>query len=376
MTHAAVSGAWRTRTVFMSTGLLLLGMIAVSFLGSNFEILLSENVKVHSPRPVLNVLISQSDGNMIYTINGAPAFTFKEDVAFSAPKGGNDYMKAYPLEGCTLVGLACASDSVFFSDIALQVSNAYINGTFTHVINGIGLPLYTQVDPNPEFNVLYALEQLYDSAFATSHVHDYSSRIPALGSDWIYLPFRNGTHAFDASPNVAVYDVDLRDVTSQQISAVKNAGSVVVCRIIAGAAIEHFPGSAHVVVGQKVLPKSVTVGAVPGKDGEHFLNVDLPSVKDAVELMIKRAAAAGCDGVEYERTQFTSYQSSAAAEPEQLAYHQWLTQKAQSYKLFSVLRNEGSLTASYASSYNALVQQNVRLVFFSFCTLCIWCVLE
>jgi hypothetical protein len=188
----------------------------------------------------------------------------------------------------------------------------------------------------------------------------YSNRLPALGSDWIYLPFINGTHAFDASANVAVYDVDVRDVTSKQISAVKNAGSVVICRIMAGAATEHFPGSAHVVVGQKVLPKSVTVGAVPGKVGEHFLNVDLPSVKDAVESMIKRAAAAGCDGVEYERTQFTSYQLSSAAEPEQLAYHQWLTQKARSHNLFSVLRNEGSLTASYASSYDALVQQNVR----------------
>ncbi len=240
------------------------------------------------------------------------------------------------------------------------MSNAHINGSFTHVINGIGLPLYTQIDPNPEFNVLYALSELYDTAFSTSPVHDYSSRLPALGSSWIYMPFRNGTQPFDASPNVAVYDVDVRDVTSDQISALKSAGSVVICRVMAGAALEHFPGSAHVSVGKNVLPKSATVGAVPGKSGEHFLNVDLPSVKDAVESLIKRAAAAGCDGVEYMRTQFTSYQQAAAVEPEQLAYHQWLTLKARSQKMFSVLRNEGSLTASYGLSYDALVQQNVR----------------
>ena len=194
-------------------------------------------------------------------------------------------------------------------------------------------------------------------------MRDYSSRVPALGSSWFYQPFRNGTHPLDASANVAVYDVDLRDVTSQQISALKNAGSVVICRIIAGAALEHFPGSAHVTMGDTVLPKSVTVGAVPGKTGEHFLNTGLPSVKHAIELMIQNAAASGCDGTEYLRTQFTSYQLADAVEPEELAYHQWLTQKARSQKLFSVLRNEGSLTASYGSSYDALVQQNVRRLF-------------
>ena len=76
--------------------------------------------------------------------------------------------------------------------------------------------------------------------------------------------------------------------------------------------------------------------------------------------MIQRAASHGCDGTEYMRTQFTSYQSQHVAEPEELAYHQWLTQLAQSLKMFSVLTNEGSLTASYSSSYDALVQQNVR----------------
>ncbi len=64
------------------------------------------------------------------------------------------------------------------------------------------------------------------------------------------------------------------------------------------------------------------------------------------------------------RTQFTSYLLAGVGEPEQLAFHQWLTQTAHSHKLFSVLRNEGSLTASYGSMYDALVQQNVRLLSF------------
>ena len=64
------------------------------------------------------------------------------------------------------------------------------------------------------------------------------------------------------------------------------------------------------------------------------------------------------------RTQFTSYLLAGVEEPEQLAFHQWLTQTARSHKMFSVLRNEGSLTASYGSTYDALVQQNVRLLSF------------
>lgn len=344
MNPSPLLSAPRKRAVYVATGFLLLGMVAISFYGAVPSGLLSAQMKLHEPRPVLNILLAVSDGSLIYTINGAPAYTFKEDTAFSPPKGDSNFMKSHPIEGCTLVG------------------NTHINGTFTHVINGIGLPLYTRLDDSPDLPILYALNQYYDAAFSTGHVRDFSSRVPALGSSWLYLPFRNGTQPLDASANVAVYDVDLRDVTSQQISALKNAGSVVICRIIAGAALEHFPGSAHVTIGDSVLPKSVTVGPVPGKTGEHFLNTGLPSVKHAMELMIERAAASGCDGTEYMLTQFTSYQLADAVEPEELAYHQWLTQKARSQKLFSVLRNEGSLTASYGSSYDALVQQNMFLV--------------
>jgi hypothetical protein len=174
-----------------------------------------------------------------------------------------------------------------------------MNGTSTHVINGIGLPLYTQRADSPELTVLNALDQYYDLASTTANIYEYSSRLPALGSTWIYLPFANATRPLDASANVAVYDVDLRDVTSQQVSALKSSGSVVVCRIIAGAATELSPGSSHVLLGDSLLPKSATVGAVPGKNGEHFLNIGLPSVKRAIEMSVQRAAASGCDGAEY-----------------------------------------------------------------------------
>ena len=353
--------------MLFSTGLLFLGMVAVSFFGGGTiaVYLLPEPFKAHAPRPVLNVLISVSDGNSIYTINGEPAYTFKDDTAFSPPKGDNDYMKSYPLEGSTLVCRCLYSPCSWFAchKVALtihQVSNAHIDGTFTHVINNIGLPLYTRL-PEGQDNlaVFNALNEYYAPAFSTANIKDYSSRLPALGSSWIYQPFVNGTRPIDASADVAVYDVDLRDVSPQQISALKSAGSVVMCRIIAGAALEQSAGSDSVMLGDAVLPKSSTVGPVPGKSGEHFLNIGLPSVKEAVVTLIKRAASSGCDGVEYMRTQFTSYQFAAVAKPEELAYHQWLTQNAHSQNMFSVLRNEGSLTASYASSYDVLVQQNV-----------------
>ncbi len=390
MSRAGVSLSSRMRAVFATTVLLFLGMVAVTLFGSASSTFLSEKVNVHAPRPVVNVLISLVDGDMMYTINGAPAFTFKDDAPFSPPKGSaNEYMKAYPIDGATVVRVHAY---VYFplNLTGFQVSNAHINGTFTHLVNGIGLPLYTRLPESDNPAVVFALNDYYDPAFATSAVHDFSSRLPALGSSWIYQPFRNGSRPFDASVNVAVYDVDLRDVTHQQISALKNAGSVVICRLNVGAATEHYPGSALVSVGDVVLPKSVTVGAVPGSKGEHFLNIDLPSVKNAVKSIIQLAASYGCDGTEYMRTQFTAYQSQRkVTEPEELAYHQWLTQLARSLKMFSVLTNDGSLTASYSSSYDALVQQNVCQMFvcrsgiffllifvvfsaFNFLTRCFW----
>jgi hypothetical protein len=348
------------RTIFVTVGLLVLGIFSVSFLNGGLMRVLSEEFNVHAPRPILSVLISISDGQSIYTINGAPAFTFKDDSAFSPPKGDNDYMKSYSLEGATLVRLSVMWSYYDASLTTAQVSNANINGTFSHVVNGIGLPLYTQVSIDLiNLSLLNTLNDYYAPAFATSNVHDYSSRLPALGSSWLYQPFMNGTMPFDASADVAVYDVDLRDVTKQQISALKGAGSVVICRILAGAALQHHSGSAHVQVGQSILPKSVSQGAVPGKSGEVFINFGLPDVKHAIEILIERAASFGCDGAEYMRTQFTSFQSVAVDEPEQLAFHQWLTQTARTKGMFSVLRNEGSLTPSYGSTYDALVQQNV-----------------
>jgi hypothetical protein len=98
-----VRGAQRSRAVFVASCLLMLGMAVVSFFGSSPTNVLSGQMKLHKNRPVLSVLIAVSDGSMVYTINGAPAYTFKEDSAFSPPKGDSNFMQSHPIEGSTLV---------------------------------------------------------------------------------------------------------------------------------------------------------------------------------------------------------------------------------------------------------------------------------
>ena len=93
----------RARAVFVATGLLLLGMVAVSFFGELPVTLLSGHIKVHEARPLLSVAVASSDGNMIYTINGEPAYTFKDDTAYNPPKGDSNFMRSHPIEGFTLV---------------------------------------------------------------------------------------------------------------------------------------------------------------------------------------------------------------------------------------------------------------------------------
>ncbi len=40
---------------------------------------------------------------MIYTINGEPAYTFKDDTAYNPPKGDSNFMRSHPIDGFTLV---------------------------------------------------------------------------------------------------------------------------------------------------------------------------------------------------------------------------------------------------------------------------------
>ena len=103
MNPSPLLSAPRKRAVYLATGFLLLGMVAVSFYGAVPTGLLSAQMKLHEPRPVLNILLAVSDGSLIYTINGAPAYTFKEDTAFSPPQGDSNFMKSHPIEGSTLV---------------------------------------------------------------------------------------------------------------------------------------------------------------------------------------------------------------------------------------------------------------------------------
>jgi hypothetical protein len=98
-----VRGAQRSRAVLAAAGLLLLAMAVVSFLGAAPTTVLSRQMKLHKNRPVLSVLVAVSDGSMVYTINGAPAYTFKEDSAFSPPKGDSNFMQSHLIEGSTLV---------------------------------------------------------------------------------------------------------------------------------------------------------------------------------------------------------------------------------------------------------------------------------
>jgi len=133
MSRVAVSS--RMRAILATTALLFLGVVAITLFGSVTSSFLSEQIKVHAPRPVLNVLISSVDGDTIYTVNGAPAFTFKDDTSFSPPKGDNDYMKSYPIDGATLVRnsrVVCSIQTCLLLLLpqtltVAQVSHAHIN---------------------------------------------------------------------------------------------------------------------------------------------------------------------------------------------------------------------------------------------------------
>jgi hypothetical protein len=112
--------------------------------------------------------------------------------------------------------------------------------------------------------------------------------IPTNGELWNYQlasPF------VDISDAISIYDIDLEDVSAEQIAELKAAKKKVICYFSAGSYESWRQDSTD--FDERDLGKPLT-----GWEGERWLNISSPNVHEIMRRRIKLAAKKHCDAID------------------------------------------------------------------------------
>lgn len=175
---------------------------------------------------------------------------------------------------------------------------------------------------------------------------------PITAGDW-YRPSLNTTWQWqllgdkiNSSYNVALYDVDLFDQSSEQIAGLQGAGRKVICYFSAGSSEDWRLDFTRFAPGEMGMP-------LDGWQGERWLDVRSPNVWSIMIDRLDLARAKGCDGVEPDNVDgyanHTGFPLSAA---DQLAYNRHLANAAHERGLAIGLKNNGAQAALLVSYYD------------------------
>jgi len=151
--------------------------------------------------------------------------------------------------------------------------------------------------------------------------------------------------------NVDVYDVDLFDTNSSQITSLKGAGRKVICYFSAGSSENWRSDFSN--FNTSDMGKNLS-----GWDGEKWLDIRSQNVLDIMEARLDLAVAKGCDGVEPDNmdgyTQDSCFNISAN---DQLAYNRAIANRARQRGLSVGLKNDPDQVSSLVSYFDFSVSE-------------------
>ena len=152
---------------------------------------------------------------------------------------------------------------------------------------------------------------------------------PAPGTPWQWQL----TGDVDTSVDVAVYDIDLFDVSAATIADLHGAGRTVICYFSAGAWENWRPDADG-------FPNSV-LGRQNGWPGERWLDVRaLDTLAPIIEARLDLAVSKGCDAVEPDNVDGYQNQSGfAITASDQIAFNTYLAEQAHTRGLSIGLKN-------------------------------------
>ncbi len=154
---------------------------------------------------------------------------------------------------------------------------------------------------------------------------------PASGTTWQWeLNDENINQSF----NVTMYDVDLFDVSEETITALKNAGRVVICYFSAGSWENWRDDAAD-------FPESVKGNNMDEWDGEKWLDISNAALEPIMEARLDLAVTKGCDGVEPDNVDgYVNTTGFTLTGAHQIAYNTFLATEAHARNLSVGLKND------------------------------------
>jgi hypothetical protein len=179
---------------------------------------------------------------------------------------------------------------------------------------------------------------------------------PAPGTSWqIQL-----TGALDTRYQVAMYDLDLFDVSASQIAGLKAQGRKVICYFSAGSYenwrpdADQFPASA--------------LGRSNGWPGERWLDIRNATVREIMSRRLDLAVQKGCTGVDPDNVDgYTNRTGFALTGADQLDYNRFLAAAAHDRGLAAGLKNDVEQVADLVANFEFAV--NEECVVYSECDL-------
>ncbi|MEZ4379927.1 MAG: endo alpha-1,4 polygalactosaminidase [Nannocystaceae bacterium] len=154
---------------------------------------------------------------------------------------------------------------------------------------------------------------------------------PAPGLSW---QWQIDGQPIDTSVDVAMYDIDLFDVTDAELSVLKADGRAIVCYFSAGSHEEWRPDAA-------AFPAAAIGDPLDGWPGERWLDVRDATVREVQAARIELAAARGCDGVEPDNVDgYSNASGFPLTADDQLDYNRFLAAQAHAHGLSIGLKND------------------------------------
>ena len=154
---------------------------------------------------------------------------------------------------------------------------------------------------------------------------------PAPGTTWHWQL----TGVIDTTRDVAMYDLDLFETSSQVIAGLKADGRIVVCYFSAGTWESYRPDSAQ-------FPEALLGRTLDDWPDEKWLDIrDLQTLKPIMEARLDEAVAKGCDAVEPDNVDaYTNNSGFPLSAADQLSYNRWLAEAAHARGLSVGLKND------------------------------------
>lgn len=134
-----------------------------------------------------------------------------------------------------------------------------------------------------------------------------------------------------------VYDIDLFDNSPETIRALKRKGSYVICYFSAGTWEEWRPDAGE-------FPSEAIGNSLEDWEGERWLDVRNPAVREIMKKRLDLAVEKGCDAVDPDNTDFYLYDTGFnLTEEDAIDYILFLSKEAHARGLDIGLKNSGAI---------------------------------